>query len=567
MKMNRLLYYILFLGVGCQASKDISSSSKPVQQVDQVKALEYYIDGVQKESEGYFYDAIQLYKQSLQMDSTTTRAATVYFKISKNYQQLKRSALALQSALKSFQLDSLTVEYEAQVAEMYFENRLFRDAVKQYEKLVDKYPEKNEFLFRLALMYQLNQNLKKALDTFELYITRFGEDPNIRMNQLMIYDVLGERQKIVSILSEMVSDEPDNDQLRFMLSKEYRDQKKYDSAAVILQPILDLNPHNLETLLLLSEIFFLAKDDNKMTTYMSRIVENEDIETDQILAIGQKYIQAGEKDSIQLQFAISLFDVIEKKRPDDWRPKWFMGIYDLSKNNFSSAADRFEIVVTSNPDLVQGWQNLTIAYLQGSQWTEGANASERGVTIHPMDFQLNYFKGFSEFQLKNDSIALHYLNRSVEINPYATEPLIILASVHDRMKNYMQSFSTFEKILAIDPDNDLVLNNYAYLLSERDMELEKAERMSKKSLSKDSTNAAYLDTYGWIMFKLKNYERAEEYILKAIETGEASPVVIEHLGDIYHAMGKNIDALKWWKESLEKKPSNEELRRKIENIQ
>ena len=66
-----------------------------------------------------------------------------------------------------------------------------------------------------------------------------------------------------------------------------------------------------------------------------------------------------------------------------------------------------------------------------------------------------------------------------------------------------------------DPDNVLVLNNYGYYLSEQEIELEKAKKMSYKTVEKEPNNATYLDTYAWILYKLNDFENAKIYIEKA----------------------------------------------------
>jgi tetratricopeptide (TPR) repeat protein len=81
-------------------------------------------------------------------------------------------------------------------------------------------------------------------------------------------------------------------------------------------------------------------------------------------------------------------------------------------------------------------------------------------------------------------------------------------------------------------------------------------------LNKSRKTPAYLDTIGWIYFKLGDYEKAKYYIQMAVEKG-GSPVVIEHLGDVYFKLGNIDKAIEYWKKALEKNPSNEKLKEKI----
>ncbi len=107
-----------------------------------------------------------------------------------------------------------------------------------------------------------------------------------------------------------------------------------------------------------------------------------------------------------------------------------------------------------------------------------------------------------------------------------------------------------------------MLNNYAYHLSEIGEKLNDAKEMSKKTIEKEPDNASYLDTYGWILFKLKDYKNAVIYVDKAIKLGK-NETLLEHLGDIYEAMGEVVKALKAWNEALAINPDNDAIKQKV----
>jgi len=127
-----------------------------------------------------------------------------------------------------------------------------------------------------------------------------------------------------------------------------------------------------------------------------------------------------------------------------------------------------------------------------------------------------------------------------------------------------ESDSLYELALQIDPQNALINNNYAYSLSERDLELDRSLEMIEIAIASDSSNSSYLDTYGWIFFKLEDYDKAYYYIKKAIEVdGEDNAVLLEHLGDVLFMQGKKDEAVDLWKKALELDSSNETLIDKV----
>jgi tetratricopeptide (TPR) repeat protein len=109
----------------------------------------------------------------------------------------------------------------------------------------------------------------------------------------------------------------------------------------------------------------------------------------------------------------------------------------------------------------------------------------------------------------------------------------------------------------------LLLNNYGYSLAERGLQLRRALEMSKQAVTAEPDNSAYLDTYGWIFFRLENYRDAAVYIEKSIASGRASAVVHEHLGDVYIKLGQKERALELWKKALEMDSKNDAVKEKI----
>jgi len=111
------------------------------------------------------------------------------------------------------------------------------------------------------------------------------------------------------------------------------------------------------------------------------------------------------------------------------------------------------------------------------------------------------------------------------------------------------------------------MNNYAYNLSLKGEDMERALELAEQAISYQPENAAYLDTIGWVHFKRGEYDRAKEFIQRSVDTGEAGPEVYEHLGDVFEALGNLEDAVYWWNKALENDSDREYLKERIESAQ
>ena len=127
--------------------------------------------------------------------------------------------------------------------------------------------------------------------------------------------------------------------------------------------------------------------------------------------------------------------------------------------------------------------------------------------------------------------------------------------VYFAMGDTLMAFDTYEKSLAINPDNTGILNNYAYFLAECDSDLSKAESMSGRAVNASPNNSTFLDTYAWVFFKEKNYDMALFYIKSAIDNDDSDNAdLYQHYGAILYATGKVDEAVAQWKKALEMNP-------------
>jgi tetratricopeptide (TPR) repeat protein len=126
-----------------------------------------------------------------------------------------------------------------------------------------------------------------------------------------------------------------------------------------------------------------------------------------------------------------------------------------------------------------------------------------------------------------------------------------------------QAETLLRKSLEANPDEHRARNYLAYMWAEDSVNLDEATLMVKEALAKDPHNAAYLDTYGWILYQQEQYELALTYLTRAWETLPHDSTVSDHLGDCLHKLKRTHQAIKWWKKSYELDPTNASVYNKL----
>jgi len=130
--------------------------------------------------------------------------------------------------------------------------------------------------------------------------------------------------------------------------------------------------------------------------------------------------------------------------------------------------------------------------------------------------------------------------------------------------------SLFLQIIEEDTNDPVRRNDYAYILSERDNitmeELKLALQLATNAVSIDPENSAFLDTIGWIYYKMGTYHKAEEYLEKSLSINDNNPVILEHLGDIYVKLNKSSEAINIYEKVLSIDSNNQLIKDKIQKI-
>jgi Tfp pilus assembly protein PilF len=165
---------------------------------------------------------------------------------------------------------------------------------------------------------------------------------------------------------------------------------------------------------------------------------------------------------------------------------------------------------------------------------------------------------------QHDSVqALVHFYGALDLDPSIVEAWIQIAMIYDSQGKSDSSDQAYERVLQIDPRNMFACNNYAYALAIRGKDLERARDLSWTAVQQNPQNAAYLDTYAWVLFQLGELDRALKYIEKAIELG-GNATHYEHLGDILERSGDLDGAVRAWTTALEKDAERTYLRSKID---
>jgi len=143
-----------------------------------------------------------------------------------------------------------------------------------------------------------------------------------------------------------------------------------------------------------------------------------------------------------------------------------------------------------------------------------------------------------------------------------------LGSYLDRVGRYEDSEFEFRRALELRPGFSEVMNYLGYSLADRDVRLPEALDLVQAALEIDPWNGAYLDTLGWVYYRMGRYEEARAPLERAARELPNDPTVLEHLGDLYARLEEPESAIAAWRQALDSGGGNQEtLRQKLSNAE
>ena len=121
---------------------------------------------------------------------------------------------------------------------------------------------------------------------------------------------------------------------------------------------------------------------------------------------------------------------------------------------------------------------------------------------------------------------------------------------YERDKKWDLAEKDFRKALELKPDEPNVLNYLGYSYLDRGEKLQEARKLIEAAYAKRPDAAEIMDSLGWVLYTVGEYDKAVQQLEKAVEGAPADGTINEHLGDAYWRVGRKSEARFQWQRAL-----------------
>lgn len=557
------------------AIRGSASKKEGITQANRVKATYVLMEAQRQhflEHDDAFYHLIA-YAYSL--DSTNTSIA-FYMGVAK----FERTSFEHTDELTAA-LAQMRKHVEAHPEDKY-EARLYAHAaflVNQYQEGLrvlniqhQLHPQDDNLLSTMADAYEKTSDYQKALAIYDTLQQWRGQSVELSSAKLKAYQALNDTTGAIHEMRALLASAPTNADYNLAMGKMLFMFGYRDSAMVYYDKAQQYEPDNGLTYLTKAE-YYLALGDTlnyDRQTYQALVSTDLDVESKLQILVNYTKTLLSAKDTTHR--TDHLFDVLIEQHPLEPQIRVLYSEYLMVIDNNEGAAEQIDYALNLDPTNKELWTRLMAYYLYAGNYEKAIEVGDKAIRLNPDNVELYSYLGSSCYSVKQYDKAIEVYDKALAIldSTQVDDRSNLLsgkADVKFAMGDTIAAFALYDQSLDLNPDNPGTLNNYAYFLALSNRDLDKAERMSAKTIVEDAANPTYLDTYAWVFYMRKEYTMAQLYIEMAINNEEQpTSELFEHYGYILLANGDKQKALEQWRKAIELKPDNEQLVKQIEKI-
>jgi len=429
----------------------------------------------------------------------SARSAKLYAALGAAYEQRREYRKAIDAYKRAMVLDRDNLDATRGLAENLLADGQLDAALEQYKVIVDSNPEDAQSYLQIAEIYRRQGKYDPALENLKKADTLAPDSAGVPYNMAIIYEAQG----------------------------------RYDDAVKLLQDLLKKTEGKNESSM--SE----ADRNNRaiFAEHLGRIYreqENYAAAVDafrKMLPLGDESARSGYQEIIdtyreakQWAQATEVAKEAAQKMPNDRDLRMVLDSQLADTGDFDKAINDVRSLLKGGPEDHDVYVRLAIMYTRAKRWSDAGQALDKAEQSASKPEE----KAYVQF---------------------------LRADFYQRQKLFDQADAAFRKVLDSTPPTDpqaaVTLNYLGYMNADRGVKLEESLSFIKQAIALDPNNGAYLDSLGWVYFKLGKYDLAEENLNKAAVHIGSDPTVQEHLGDLYQKTGRLKLAAAHWDRAVQ----------------
>jgi tetratricopeptide (TPR) repeat protein len=558
--IGRYIIVLIIVLNGCLPQR----RTKSYAYIENIGPYLYYYEAIQNRLYGNTLTAISNLNRSITLDSTNSAA---FYELALCYSSLNRYDEAIHSLKKAIDIDQDNIYYRNFLGIILINSERIEEAIENQKILINRNPLNISYAINYALLLSENAQFDKAIETLESIKINYGFVPKVTETLTRIYFELQDFEKARKELDDLLMFIPDNplyllyeSDLNFKIGNDSLGFSKiYEAINLgphLTYPIIELYNRQLENGMFKEGIETLKQIFNE-----SEATEFEKIQLFYPILFEQYFYT-----SLPAKID-SLIFTLNAQYENSINISELSFEHFVRRRNFNEAKDALKKLIILDNENVERWDKLISLEYALENYEAVKKLSERAIEKFPQNHSLYILNAIAYDQMGDKNMAINTLIQGTKKvqNDYGLSDIYgTLGDFQYMIGNIKEAFNYYDKSLKLNSNNARILNNFSYYLSLRKEKLKLALEMSSKAVDLEPNNSTFLDTKGWVLFQMGNFEEAKDVLRNAIaKSGSSSAVINEHYGDALFKTGNTDNAYIYWIKAKEIGGGSDKLDEKI----
>ena len=490
--------------------------------------FDYLFQEAERQKLARNYDAaIDLFDYCSQLN---IESGAVLYELADLYRYVKNDSLAIKALEKACRLEPENYWYKNRLVSLYVDNHRNDEALKNVEDMARLFPTNGEVLMMLLDLYEKRNdytNMVKVLNKIEV---KEGKSERLSMEKFRLFLQMNDEQRAFEEMKNLADEYPNDMRYQVVIGDLYLDAGKKEEALQQFKAVEAKDPENMALLLSLANYYHTEGADSLYHSYLKKLLTNKDVDDATRERMMGVIVHENLTANADSTVVLNLFDTVLQERQEE------TGLLELKVRYMNTKRMPKEEI---KPNLFQileidpenDWaRELLLAYaIEANDAKEVMDVCKPAVDYKTSNPLFYYYLGVSYFQQEEKEKAVDAFRAGLErvensedenklqlrVNSYA-----LLGDIYHSFGQDEKAFQAYDSCLVYKQNDAMVLNNYAYYLSLKKKDLQRAEEMSRQANEIEPDNGTYMDTYAWVLYQQKRYEEAKQWMDKAVELME-----------------------------------------------
>ncbi len=533
----------------------------------------YYMAAQRAKAQDRYADMLELLNHC--RDIVPDDPATI-FELGTYCIPLGKDSLGLTLMEQAAKADAGNPWYLERLAIMYLNLNKQDKALEALEKLASLQSKRVDILSQLFMLYKQMGRTQDVINTLDRIQTLQGNSLRVAEQKFQLYIDMEQEEMAFDQLRAVCREFPYDVSCHLVLGEHYMEHGMMDSAQVCMDRVAQLDPHHSGLVLMRLNSILEQGDTATYEHQRDSLILDPGTDLQVRFTSLREIAIAAVQDSTKRHHATHLFETL---LADEKADVIFLQLYKGYDAYLHSGENEYinlplaQRILETDPANYETTTELAQYYIEQNDIDHLQEVCQRALLYFPSEVRFHYFLALTYLQHSKNVEAEETLKAGLRQADEDTPPAMIgtlyslLGDLYHEMGREKEAFAAYDSCLVYAPDEISCLNNYAYFLSLKGEQLDKAEQMSYKAVKLQPTNKTYLDTYAWVLFMQEDYTTARMYMDRVVDPKkedselmndpEVNAVLLEHAGDIYAQCNLMDQALRLWSLAIDKAGKND----------